>query len=291
MRVEEILRGIVDVAYALDWETIRLSFGFHRGAKFGSGFRYEGVRPEYAWPRGRLNERATEISGEPYVSIWRTNRNVRVFVFVDLSSSMEFGEKDLKRERAALLAASVAYSVYRSRDVFTLVGFADRMLDEVLITPEDQDRDLPRKVAEAILAFPHGQRGSAGLGEAMQLLPESEPSLVFVLSDFWPPDAFIPHLAEIADIHDVVPVVFRDLWEETLPQDWGFVNLRDAETGAEVLVRLGPKERSELRKRIDEENLALLRAFGRLGIDAVWCVPGKDDRVAISEFFAARLET
>lgn len=289
MKPEDLIASLREIEYVFDWETVRTAFGFHRSRKIGSGFRFEGVRPEYFWPIGRINERVTEQTGEVHVNVWRSNRNISVFFLADLSGSIGFGSIAPKWQRVARVATAVAYSAYRNRDDFTLVGFADKVLPSVIITPAQRDKDLPYRVAEALLGAKPSRQGVRGIDDALEFLPQREMALVFLASDFLPEETFLGPLAEVAERHDLVPIVLRDIWERTLPVERGFVTLRDAESDEELTLWLGGWEAEKFRAERLAAAKRLGQAFRRLGTEPLWLDDTHDEIEALANYFVRRL--
>lgn len=281
---DDIMRQIYEIEYALDWEAVRAGFGEHVSRKIGAGFRFAGIRPQEVWPTGRPDERLSEVYDETYVRVWHTTRQIRVYVLDDLSGSMAFGVISSKRERVARIDGAVAYSASRRHDVFSYIGFADRVEPSMCFGEGDRAKDMPRLIVESRLQFASGRKGAAGFADAVLQLPRNEPALVFVPSDFWPQENFLPFLAAAAELHDVVPIVLRDTLEEKLPDERGYVSLEDAENGEEILVPLG------VLTSLREENERLKAAFNELGIDAVWCTPAGNDLAEVNAFFLRRLK-
>jgi uncharacterized protein (DUF58 family) len=282
LSANDIVRQIYDLEYVINWDAVRHAFGVHRSKKIGAGFRFGGVRPQDAWPAGRINERASEIFDEPYVTVWRTSRQIRAYVLDDLSGSMDFGSHPSKNERAARIDAAIAYSASRNYDLFTYIGFAEQVEIEIHSGEAGRGKDLLWLVADSRLKFKSGRKSAAGFSKALSRLPQSEPALVFVLSDFLPQEAFLPHLAAVIETHDIVPVVLRDVLEKQLPDEGGYAALIDTETGEEVLVPL------DAGIELANEDERLTKAFGRLGLAPVWRLPGEDDLLCLIKYFLRR---
>jgi uncharacterized protein (DUF58 family) len=96
-------------------------------------------------------------------------------------------------------------------------------------------------------------------------------SFVFVLSDFLRVPGETAWRAALGHGWDVVPVIIQDpRWEQSFPRAAGMaLPVRDAETGAPLLVRLGRREVAA-RRIANERRLAELRAFfAALDLDPV----------------------
>jgi hypothetical protein len=285
---DEIIRRIYDIEYSINWEAVRAVFGIHFSSKIGAGFRFGGVKPEYVWPSGRPRESVSEAYDDEYVNVWYTTRKISVFVLDDLSSSMDFGYAALsKRERAAMVDAAIVFSAYKAADELTYIGFSDRVEPSMYFGPEDRNKYLPWIVANARLKFKKERKKATGISEALSFLPKNEPALCFIVSDFFPQSMFLRHISEIAFCHDVVPVVIRDIWEEMIPEEKGYIWMIDSESGEEFMIPLSSSEK--IKEFIKVENERLEKGLKDLGIEAIWCRPEGDDIGTLSEFFLKRL--
>ncbi len=282
--VDKIMQSINEIEYIIDWQSIRQAFGEHISKKIGAGFRFAGVRPEAFWPMGRPNERVSEVFDETYVTVWQTTRKISVYLLDDLSSSMDFGTHPSKSERAARIAAAIAYSALKIHDEFTYIGFSDCLEPEMYFVKSDFGKDLPWQVARSRLNFFSTRKSATAFGEALEELPKYEPCLCFIVSDFLPHNSFIPYIVPQLEKHDIVPIVLRDFLEDEIPEEGGYVSLKDNESGKEILVSLG------IKKILEQENSKLKQAFNFFGIEAVWCMPQKDDLSEIMSFFLRRLK-
>ncbi|MCC6333133.1 MAG: DUF58 domain-containing protein [Myxococcales bacterium] len=175
----------------------------------------------------------TARSGEPWVRVYEEERELTVFLLVDVSGSMAYGShQGLKSDSSARLAATLVRSAQRAGDRVGLITFADRVLS---VDPPRKGRAHATRLLER-LALPVDAGPGTDLRGALHRLLElrRRSAMVFVLSDF----AAAPYddlLRAAAARYDLVPVVLRDRAEWALPSD-GLVRLRDAETGALVTI-------------------------------------------------------
>ncbi|MHC4385148.1 MAG: DUF58 domain-containing protein, partial [Planctomycetota bacterium] len=92
--------------------------GQYHSAFKGRGMEFEEVRPYQIGDDVRsIDWNVTARYGEPYIKIFREERELTVLLVVDLSRSQEFGSAgQLKRELVAELGATLAFSAIKNND-------------------------------------------------------------------------------------------------------------------------------------------------------------------------------
>jgi uncharacterized protein (DUF58 family) len=115
-------------------------------------------------------------------------------------------------------------------------------------------------------------------------------TLIFLISDFIrAEEALSDHaLRHIARRHDVVPLIIADDWEEELPGGRGFARLRDAESGAAMVVNLSGKNKGLYKSMMRERRASLERGLYGLGLDHLFLHAGKPYLDPLIGFFLAR---
>ena len=126
--------------------------GQYRSAFKGRGMEFEEVRPyQYGDDVRSIDWNVSARTGFPHVKLFREERELTVMLVVDLSGSLGFGTNvQLKRELAAEIAATLAFSAIRSNDRVGLIGFTDRV--ELVVPPRKGPRHVLRIVRD-LLAF------------------------------------------------------------------------------------------------------------------------------------------
>jgi uncharacterized protein (DUF58 family) len=269
--------------------------GQFRSAFKGRGMEFEEVRPyQYGDDVRSIDWNVSARTGFPHVKLFREERELTVMLAVDLSGSLAFGSHaQLKRELAAEIAATVAFSAIRSNDRVGLVCFTDRV--ERVVPPRKGSRHVLRIVRD-LLAFEPERRGTdigGAIAEANRML--SRRSVLFVVSD-WRSAGVTPAGREpwedalrIARMkHDVIPVVVHDRRESTLP-DVGLMEFEDLETGERVVADLGSRRVRDRFARMAEAERALLDdTLRRLRCEAIRVETGGDVAEPFRAFFARR---
>jgi uncharacterized protein (DUF58 family) len=295
MQTSELLRKVRRIEIRTSHLVSDVLTGQFRSAFKGRGMEFEEVRPyQYGDDVRSIDWNVSARTGFPHVKLFREERELTVMLAVDLSGSLAFGSHaQLKRELAAEIAATVAFSAIRSNDRVGLVCFTDRV--ERVVPPRKGSRHVLRIVRD-LLAFEPERRGTdigGAIAEANRML--SRRSVLFVVSD-WRSAGVTPAGREpwedalrIARMkHDVIPVVVHDRRESTLP-DVGLMEFEDLETGERVVADLGSRRVRDRFARMAEAERALLDdTLRRLRCEAIRVETGGDVAEPFRAFFARR---
>jgi uncharacterized protein (DUF58 family) len=295
MQTSELLRKVRRIEIRTSRLVSDVLAGQFRSAFKGRGMEFEEVRPyQYGDDVRSIDWNVSARTGFPHVKLFREERELTVMLAVDLSGSLGFGtHAQLKRELAAEIAATLAFSAIRSNDRVGLICFTDRV--ERVVPPRKGARHVLRIVRD-LLAFEPGSRGTdigSAVEEADRIL--SRRSVVFVISD-WRSPAALPDGREpwedalrIARMrHDVIPVLVRDRRERELP-DVGLAEFEDEETGERIVVDLGSRRvRERFAKLAAAEDALLDDTLRRLSAEAIRVETGGDFVEPLTAFFRRR---
>jgi uncharacterized protein (DUF58 family) len=252
-RIEIATNRLVDQGVAGDYHSVFK----------GRGMEFAEVRPYQPGDDVRgIDWNVTARMGTPFVKQYVEERDLTVFLVIDVSGSLSFGSRAiLKRELAAEIAALLAFAAVRNQDRVGAALVSDRL--ELFLPPRRRRNHVLRLVRE-ILDRP--ARGATDLERGLQavLATLKRRSVLFLLSDFLGSPASRA-LKAAAARHDLILIEISDPRDEELPAV-GPVVLRDAETGETALVdgrRLGRRHR----ERRQRERAELLRLSRRLSVD------------------------
>lgn len=295
MQTSELLRKVRRIEIRTSHLVSDVLAGQFRSAFKGRGMEFEEVRPyQYGDDVRSIDWNVSARTGFPHVKLFREERELTVMLAVDLSGSLSFGSQaQLKRELAAEIAATLAFSAIRSNDRVGLVCFTDRV--ERVVPPRKGPRHVLRIVRD-LLAFEPAHRGTdigAALAEANRLL--SRRSVLFVISDWrsngtsatggepWEDALRIARMK-----HDVIPVMVRDRRERELPAI-GLAAFVDEETGERITVDLGSRAVRERFMRLSAADDALLDdTLRRMRSEAIRVETGGDFVEPLTAFFRRR---
>jgi uncharacterized protein (DUF58 family) len=229
----------------------------------GRGVEFAEVRPYQPGDDVRsIDWNVTARMGEPYVKQFVEERDLTVFLAVDVSGSQSFGSRTIvKRDLAAEVAALLAFAAVSNGDRVGAALITDRM--ELYLAPQRRRNHVLRLIRE-ILVRPAGGGTDLGAGLAQVLATSKRRSVLFLISDFLC-RPFPRPLQAAAARHDLVVIEIVDPRDADLPAV-GPVPLVDAETGRTALVD-GSRRAAAHAARWHRERRELRRTFRRLGVD------------------------
>ena len=253
----------------------------------GRGMEFVDVREYQSGDDIRtIDWNVTARMGHPYVKTFEEERELTVMLIVDVSASQSFGTVDrLKVQIAAELSALLAFSAIKNNDKVGLLAFTDRV--EKFIPQKKGTQHVLRVIRELLYYKPEhkGTNVDAALSYFGRVMKRR--SIAFLISDFYSSD-FVKSLRVANKKHDVVALVLSDPKEYSLPRV-GYVRLKEAETGRELLVNtgagslMGEYERIALRRRE-----RLVNAFKSTGVDFIELSTEEPYSGALIRFFRAR---
>ena len=253
-RIEIATNRLVDQGVAGDYHSVFK----------GRGMEFAEVRPYQPGDDVRtIDWNVTARMGSPFIKKYVEERDLTVFLAVDVSGSLHFGSRAiLKREMAAEIAALLAFAAVRNQDRVGAALLSDKL--ELFLPPRRRRTHVLRMVRE-ILDRP--ARGETDLEKGLQAVLGTlkRRAVLFLISDFL--DAACPAaLKAAAARHDVIVVEIVDPRDNELPVS-GPVVLEDAETGRVALVDGSPRGARLHRERRERERQELSRLTRKLGVD------------------------
>ena len=252
-RIEITTNRLVDQGVAGDYHSV-----FR-----GRGMEFSEVRPYQPGDDVRtIDWNVTARMGTPFVKQFVEERDLNVFLVVDVSGSLSFGSRAiLKRELAAEISALLAFAAVRNQDRVGAALVADDL--QVFLRPERRRNHVLRLVRD-ILSWPASGLTNLDTGLRAVLQNLKQRSVLFVISDF----VDTPYTAAVkaaAARHDVILVELVDPRDNQLPATAPLV-LQDAETG-DLHLAGGRRWRRDIEQRRQRERAELARLVRRLGID------------------------
>jgi uncharacterized protein (DUF58 family) len=261
--------------------------GQYHSAFKGRGMEFEEVRPYQIGDDVRtIDWNVSARYGEPYVKVFREERELTVMLVVDLSRSQEFGSREqLKRELVAEIGATLAFSAIKNNDKIGLVCFTDVV--EKFVPPRKGTGHVLRVIRE-LIAFDPTRPGTdiAGALDHVSRIMRRR-AVVFVISDFQD-EGYDRSLRMLRRRHDLILVDVRDRREQALPAV-GLVEFVESETGRRILV-----DTSSARWRRTHEDLtraageARERRFRQLKVDRIAVETGASFVDPLVRFFRTR---
>lgn len=228
----------------------------------------------------------TARQGSPYIKIFEEERELTVFLVVDVSRSGRFGsETKFKAELGAEMAAVLGFSAINNNDKVGVILFSDEV--EKYIPPKKGRSHVLRTVRE-ILVY-HGQRSGTSLDAALQFLMNvaKRRSVVFLISDFID-EAYWTTLKMVNRKHDLIGIRIVDPAERNLP-DLGLIRVHDPETGEAFWIdTANHREQEAYQQQYQAMETEFLRRAGKNRFDVINISTAEDYIEPMMTFFNTR---
>lgn len=253
-RIEISTRRLVDRGLAGDYHSVFKG----RGVEFAEARPYQPGDPIRS-----IDWNVTARTGEPHVKTYVEERDLTVFLAVDVSGSLSYGSRAIvKRDFAAEVAALLTFAATGNGDRVGAALVSDRL---ELYLPPGRRRNHVLRIVREILTHPGGGATDLGAGLGKVLGTLKRRSVLFLLSDFLDPlDERAVKTAAVR--HDLVAIEIIDPRDDELPAVAPPVVLEDAETGR-LRVVSGRRQARGHAERRRHRRRETARLFRRLGVD------------------------
>ena len=186
--MEKVSPDIYSQVKRLEIETNRIISaelsGNYLSAFKGRGLEFSEVRPYSEGDDIRfIDWNVTARMNEPFIKIFKEERELTVFLVIDLSASMLFGSgSENKKQLLHKIAALLSLVSMKNNDRVGLVLFTDKV--EKVIPPRKGRKHVLRLIEE-LLGY-NAHPGETDLGLALEKLNKLKmgSAVVFLLSDF-----------------------------------------------------------------------------------------------------------
>src|SRR5271169_1017645 len=261
----------------------------------GRGMDFDEVREYSPGDEVRtIDWNVTARAGRTFVKKFTEERELTIFLLVDISASGNFGSGALsKRDLAAELASVLAFSAIRNSDKVGLLLFTDRV--ERYLPPKKGRRHVLRVVRDILYHEPEGT--GTDIVKALDVVNHvlHRRAIVFLISDFESPKNPATARAELRRAmrqtnrrHDLIAVHVEDPREKELP-NVGIVALEDAETGEIVeLDTASLAVRERFNEQAVERSRRLANDFRSEGVDTLQLQTDLPYIPALQRFFKTR---
>jgi uncharacterized protein (DUF58 family) len=287
MSSEELIKKIRRIQLSTTHLVDDMLAGQYHSAFKGRGIEFEEVRPYHEGDDIRaIDWNVTARTGQPFIKKFREERELTVYIAVDISASQGLGtQMQTKRELVTEVAATLAFSAIANSDKVGLMLFTDGV--EKLVPPRKGKRHVLRCIRELLYCHPIGT--GTNLHESITHFNRvvKRRSILFLLSDFQ--DEGYNHALRMATRrHDVIPVSIDDCREFEMP-DVGLIQLRDAETNKMVTLDTSSRRHREMYRENALRHVQRRdELFSHLKLQPICLHTGEDYRIPIQQFFYRR---
>ena len=276
-RIEIRTRGLVDSFFGGE---------YHSSFK-GRGMTFSEVREYQPGDDVRLIDwNVTARSGHPFIKVFEEERELTVFLLVDISSSGSFGsENHLKKTVGAEIASVLGFSAIKNNDKVGLILFSDDIVK--YIPPKKGKSHVLRVIRELLYTNSEGRGTSIGQALDFVMKVSKRKSVVFLLSDFID-ENYWDSLKIVNRKHDFVGIKISDPFEVNFP-NVGMLKVADLETKS--VFWIDTSNHSDL-KNMNESNRKkvdnFLKRTKKSGIDIVSISTSNDYIEPLMKFFKKR---
>jgi uncharacterized protein (DUF58 family) len=276
-RIEIRTRGLVNDLFGGEYHSVFK----------GRGMTFSEVREYQPGDDIRLIDwNVTARTGSPFIKIFEEERELTVYLLVDISASGEFGSgQQLKREIGAEIAAVLGFSAIKNYDKVGLILFSDEI--EKYVVPKKGKSHVLRVVRELLYTVP--ERTGTSLKNALDYLLKvaKRKSVVFIISDFLDQE-YWSSLKVVNRKHDVIGIHLYDPAETNMP-DMGLAKVEDPETGESFWVDTSSKDAQDrLRKEIQTRQEKFKKDARKIGFDMIPIATNQDYVEPLMSFFRMR---
>src|SRR5574344_495629 len=243
--------------------------GEYHSAFKGRGMTFAEVREyQYGDDIRSIDWNVTARFNHPYVKIFEEERELTVMLLIDVSGSCEFGSGTaLKQSIIAEIAAVLAFSAIQNNDKIGVIFFSDRI--EKFIPPQKGRKHILYIIRELLDFKPQSRLTNISVALRYFTNVMKKRCTAFVISDWINENDFEHALLIASKKHDLACIRLYDARDAELPAI-GWIKLKDAESGEEVLIDTNDRRLLMLFRNKWEEQRAMQNTIlTRYGIDHV----------------------
>jgi uncharacterized protein (DUF58 family) len=261
--------------------------GTYRSVFKGQGIEFDEVR-EYTDNDDirTIDWNVTARMGAPFTKTFREEREILLFVILDVSGSMYSGAAGaMKIDVASEVSALVIYSAIQNNDRVGGVLFSDTI--EKWIPPAKGKSHASRMIRDIATLAPRGKGSDLALGIRTAYETMKRRGICLIISDFRT-ESGLKEAALLAGKHDVIAVRILDDNEFSFPVA-GYIELQDPESGKSLPV-LGSSGRfkREYHDYWRAEHAIWEQMYRRRGIGTLTIDAGDDPAGRLIRYFDSR---
>ncbi len=276
-RIEIRTRGVVNNLFGGEYHSVFK----------GRGMTFSEVREYQPGDDIRLIDwNVTARTGTPFVKIFEEERELTVFLLVDVSRSGHFGTiEKFKTEIGAEIGAVLGFSAIKNNDKVGVILFSGDV--EQYIAPKKGKSHVLRVIRELLYHKPRGKGTSINKALDFLLKVSKRQSVVFLISDFQD-DGYWKTLRIANRKHDLIGIHLFDQSEVEFP-DMGLVKVHDPETEKEVWIDTRSyQERLNYNRTMKERLGKLKKESERIKFDLITVSTTEDYVEPLMSFFKQR---
>lgn len=288
MDANELLKKIRRIEIKTRGLSQNIFAGEYHSAFKGRGVIFSEVREYEPGDDVRdIDWNVTSRHNKPYVKVYEEEREMTVMLLIDVSGSRNFGAAgDIKKEKMAEIAATLAFSSIQNNDKVGVIFFSDKI--EKFIPPKKGRKHILLIIREIINFEPESIGTDIDIVLRFLTNAIKKRSTAFLISDFIDDHDFFKSMSISNRKHDLAAIQVYDRRDADMP-DVGLVRLRDMETGSDIWVDTSSKSvRANYAKSWYMRQQKLVSATSRSGVDLASITTDEDFVKALLGLFRRR---
>lgn len=288
MEANELLKKIRKIEIKTRGLSQNIFAGEYHSAFKGRGMIFSEVR-EYQ-PGDDIRDidwNVTARQNKPYVKVYEEERELTVMLLVDVSGSRNFGAcGEIKKERMAEIAATLAFSSIQNNDKVGVIFFSDKI--EKFIPPKKGKRHILLIIREIINFEP--ESSGTDIDVALQFMTNAikKRCSAFLISDFIDDHDYFKSMSIANRKHDLASIQVYDRRDAEMP-DVGLIRVRDMETGGDRWLDTSSSSvRKAYAKTWYDRQQKLVSVTARSGVDLASVTTDEDYVKALLGLFRRR---
>lgn len=282
-RVREVIKNVRKLEIKTQRMVDGIISGYYHSVFKGRGIEFSDIREYAAGDDIRtIDWNVTARMNAPFVKEFIEERDLTVYIILDVSASNEFGFEQRKRDYGVELAASLIFSALANNDSVGM--FLCTSVVEEFIPPR-KGRSHLFKLLRAMIYFEPENR-TTDLNNCIRHISNvaKRRSIMFIISDFFTED-FEKSLGILKNRHEVILINVSDLRESDIP-DIGYAMLEDSETGEQFLVDTSDAGfRGRYASLVKQRNNELSERMRRLKVDMINVRTDQPFEIPLRRFF------
>ncbi|HLW29535.1 MAG TPA: DUF58 domain-containing protein [Brumimicrobium sp.] len=267
METKELLKKVREIELKTRGLTKQVFSGEYHSAFKGRGMTFSEVKNyQFGDDVRNIDWNVTARFNEPFIKVFEEERELSVFLVLDISGSNNFGTTlKSKKELMLEVAAVLSFSAVANNDKIGAIFVSDNV--EKYIPPKKGRSHALMILRELILFKPKSKE--THLNEGLRFFRNivKKRSICFLISDFYDDNDFFEGLKIANSKHDMVALRLYDPAEKELPR-FGLVKMYDAEKNVVKWVNTSSKRvRENYERRYLETEKELNDNFRRAGVD------------------------
>lgn len=288
MLSKELLKKIKKLEVVTKKAVDSLMGGEYHSVFKGQGIHFADFREYYPGDDVRnIAWKLTARTGEVHTKTFEEERELNVFLLVDVSASQIFSSTDNRKiDLCSEISSVLAYSAILNKDRIGLLTFSDGINEFI---PPKKGKKHVLSLITKILQIKKLNKSSKIL-EALEFISKvlKKKSVIFIISDFIYTEEFDKVLKRLSVKHDLIALWIYDEKEYQLPEI-GLINLKDPETGREILVDTNNNQfRDNYLKNIKSYTEGVEKIFKSSKVDYLKIKTSEDYVNALLSYFKIR---